>query len=277
VRCACPPAGRVAEPQLPVAGGCHARSTGPDRTGREPALPAPSPSSATAARGRRDFLRAAGLGGAALALAACGSGGVESALVAPGAPRAPTDAVVGADGSVTLDFNLDTDVLNYAYALEQLEAAFYIAVTSAAGFSATFAANEQRILVDLRDHEIVQPRLPARRPRRGGDPEPHARLLGRELRQPHQRAHHRPDVRGPRRRCLQRGRQVPAQRRAALARRQDRLGRGAARGGHPRRAQRQRSAAFAPHAFDPRPPPRAGGRVQAADPSSCRTHHRHQA
>jgi hypothetical protein len=122
--------------------------------GREPAAPALS-TSASAARGRRDFLRAAGLGGAALALAACGSGGVESALVAPSAPRAPTDAVVGADGSVTLDFNLDTDVLNYAYALEQLEAAFYIAVTSAAGFSSTFAANEQRILTDLRDHEIV--------------------------------------------------------------------------------------------------------------------------
>jgi hypothetical protein len=123
--------------------------------GREPAAPALStPASAPAARGRRDFLRAAGLGAGALALAACG-GAAERGLVAPIAGPTPTDAIIGPNGSVQLDFNLDADVLNYAYALEQLEAAFYIAVTSATGFASTFAANEQRILLDLRDHEIV--------------------------------------------------------------------------------------------------------------------------
>jgi hypothetical protein len=101
-------------------------------------------------RGRRDFLRAAGLGGAAMALAACG--GAERALVAP---EAPTGAVVGPDGSVTLDFSNEIDVLNYAFALEQLEAAFYVAVVQAPQFASIFAANERRILTDLRDHEVV--------------------------------------------------------------------------------------------------------------------------
>ena len=123
--------------------------------GREPAAPALSaPQSAPAPRGRRDFLRAAWFGGAALALAACGAA-AERGLVAPGAAPTPTDAIIGPNGSVQLDFNLDTDVLNYAYALEQLEAAFYIAVASAPGFATTFPANEQRILLGLRDHEIV--------------------------------------------------------------------------------------------------------------------------
>jgi hypothetical protein len=49
----------------------------------------------------------------------------------------------------------DTGILNYAYALEQLEAAFYITVTGHASFAATFSAEEQAILNDIRDHEIV--------------------------------------------------------------------------------------------------------------------------
>ncbi len=105
-------------------------------------------------RGRREFLRAAGLGGAALALAACGAAGAERAVAGPSGP-APTPATVGPDGTVTLDFSNEIDVLNYAYALEQLEAAFYVAVVSAPQFASIFAANEQRILTDLRDHEVV--------------------------------------------------------------------------------------------------------------------------
>jgi hypothetical protein len=49
----------------------------------------------------------------------------------------------------------DTGILNYAYALEQLEAAFYIAVVSDATFTSIFSAEEQMILTDLRDHEIA--------------------------------------------------------------------------------------------------------------------------
>lgn len=49
----------------------------------------------------------------------------------------------------------DTGILNYAYALEQLEAAFYTAVVSNASFSTIFSAEEQTILTDIRDHEIA--------------------------------------------------------------------------------------------------------------------------
>ncbi len=105
-------------------------------------------------RGRRDFLRAAGLGGAALALAACGGAGAERLVAGPSGP-APAPATVGPDGAVTLDFSNEIDVLNYAYALEQLEAAFYVAVVAAPQFGGIFADNERRILTDLRDHEVV--------------------------------------------------------------------------------------------------------------------------
>jgi hypothetical protein len=49
----------------------------------------------------------------------------------------------------------DTGILNYAYALEQLEAAFYTMVVSHTAFSAIFPASEQAILIDIRDHEIA--------------------------------------------------------------------------------------------------------------------------
>lgn len=47
----------------------------------------------------------------------------------------------------------DTGILNYAYALEQLEAAFYtkVAMTPYANISAT----ENALLTDIRDHEIA--------------------------------------------------------------------------------------------------------------------------
>ena len=49
----------------------------------------------------------------------------------------------------------DTGVLNYAYALEQLEAAFYTQVAANASFSSIFNADEQALLKDIRDHEIA--------------------------------------------------------------------------------------------------------------------------
>jgi hypothetical protein len=107
------------------------------------------------ARTRRDFLRAAGLGAAALAAGGAMAACADDGALAPLAPRAPRTARVGADGTITLDFSLDPDVLNYAYALEQLEAAFYTQVVANAAFTSIFPANEQRILVDLRDHEVA--------------------------------------------------------------------------------------------------------------------------
>ncbi len=104
------------------------------------------------ARDRRAFLRSAGLAGAALAFVGCSSNSPE--VIAPNSERS-SGAVVGPGGAITLNFATDIDVLNYAYALEQLEAAFYITVVSDAGFASTFSANEQRVLRDIRDHEVV--------------------------------------------------------------------------------------------------------------------------
>ncbi len=61
-------------------------------------------------------------------------------------------AVVNADGSVDLGRG-DVGVLNYAYALEQLEAAFYTKVVTDSG--SAFTAGELSLLTDIRDHEIA--------------------------------------------------------------------------------------------------------------------------
>lgn len=101
---------------------------------------------------RRAFLRMAGLAGVAFAAVGCSSNSME--VVAPVA-SGPSGAVVGPNGAITLDFSTDIDVLNYAYALEQLEAAFYLQVVGNAAFTTAFSASEQRVLRDIRDHEVV--------------------------------------------------------------------------------------------------------------------------
>ncbi|WP_449435004.1 ferritin-like domain-containing protein [Pedobacter steynii] len=77
----------------------------------------------TAPLQRRSFLQFAGAGAATVA------------LVAAGCKKDRHDPMV--PGGVTLNFKDDFGVLNYAYALEQLEAAFYIQVASnpPSGFS----------------------------------------------------------------------------------------------------------------------------------------------
>lgn len=89
---------------------------------------------------RRNFLRTAGLTTAA---------GV--AIFAVGCKK-DADVVTPATGTVDLGSG-DVGILNYAYALEQLEAAFYIQVltTPYAGMSTA----ETAVLTDIRDHEIV--------------------------------------------------------------------------------------------------------------------------
>jgi len=88
---------------------------------------------------RRSFLRYAGVGAAAatsvVALAACNKHNVVN----------PTAA--------TIDIGVgDVGILNYAYALEQLEAAFYIQV--AASPYSGITAMETSLLTDIRDHEV---------------------------------------------------------------------------------------------------------------------------
>ncbi len=49
----------------------------------------------------------------------------------------------------------DIGILNYAYALEQLEAAFYIQVVSNSAFTTQFSADEQILITEVRNHEVL--------------------------------------------------------------------------------------------------------------------------
>ena len=95
---------------------------------------------------RRSFMKLLGIGGSIVLLpsvfAACDD----------------DDDIVGGGGgggnTVTLNLNNDIGILNYAYALEQLEAAFYIQVLAAPAF-AGLPANDREMLTDIRNHEVI--------------------------------------------------------------------------------------------------------------------------
>lgn len=83
---------------------------------------------------RRSFLQYAGMGAAGIALVAAGckkDRQIEGVYLGSG----------------------DIGILNYAYALEQLEAAFYIQVVSS--FYTGASSDEKIFLTDIRDHEIA--------------------------------------------------------------------------------------------------------------------------
>lgn len=88
------------------------------------------------ASNRRRFLQWAGVTVGVVLVAGCGDD--------DDGPMAPSGANLGSG---------DVGVLNYAYALEQLEAAFYtrVVATPYTGISTA----ERNILTDIRDHEIV--------------------------------------------------------------------------------------------------------------------------
>ncbi len=91
---------------------------------------------------RRNFLRVAGASAAASAL-----------LVTVACKDDDTTTPGGGTGAaVNLGTN-DIGILNYAYALEQLEAAFYIQVITTP-YSGITAA-ETALLTDIRDHEVA--------------------------------------------------------------------------------------------------------------------------
>ena len=48
----------------------------------------------------------------------------------------------------------DFQILNFAYALEQLEAAFYLQVVANGSFGSIFSTDEKSYLTDIRDHEV---------------------------------------------------------------------------------------------------------------------------
>ncbi len=107
--------------------------------------------------GRRDFLRWSGAGALGLVgLAACNDTDVrtitevvtDTVRIQPPPPTPPPTFP-----AVTINFANDFGVLNFAYALEQLEAAFYtqVVATPYGGIS----AGERQVITDLRDHEVV--------------------------------------------------------------------------------------------------------------------------
>jgi rubrerythrin len=85
---------------------------------------------------RRSFLKYAGAGAAAVGLLAVSACHKDHTIT-------PTGIDIGSG---------DIGILNYAYALEQLEAAFYlqVALTPYSGIS----AGEKALLTDIRDHEV---------------------------------------------------------------------------------------------------------------------------
>ncbi|MGV3502211.1 MAG: ferritin-like domain-containing protein [Adhaeribacter sp.] len=92
---------------------------------------------------RRSFLKYAGAGAAL------------SALLLAGCKDDEEEVIDFSKDMVNLGTG-DVGILNYAYALEQLEAAFYTQVVAHAAFSTTFAnATERTVLTDIRDHEIA--------------------------------------------------------------------------------------------------------------------------
>jgi hypothetical protein len=108
--------------------------------------------------GRRTFLKWSGasVAGAALFLAGCSDEDTQTIVdVTPTPPTPPAPDAQNPSGApaVTLNFANDFGILNFAFALEQLEAAFYTQVIATQYTGMT--EQERRILIDIRDHEIV--------------------------------------------------------------------------------------------------------------------------
>ncbi len=93
---------------------------------------------------RREFLRLLGVGGTVVMLPA-----VFGACSDDDPVRPPPGG-----GGVTLNLGNDTGILNYAYALEQLEAGFYAAVVGSAAFNG-MNAEQKEVFTDLRNHEVI--------------------------------------------------------------------------------------------------------------------------
>lgn len=91
---------------------------------------------------RREFLRLLGMGG--------------SIVLLPSVFAACDDDITGLPSTdpVALDLSDDLGILNYAYALEQLEAGFYTAVLASTAFG-SMSAEQKEVFVDLRNHEVI--------------------------------------------------------------------------------------------------------------------------
>ncbi|GGK58586.1 ferritin-like domain-containing protein [Rufibacter glacialis] len=84
-----------------------------------------------------------------------GAGVAVSALLLTGCDDDDDATGTNMQGAVNLGSG-DVGVLNYAYALEQLEAAFYTTVVGMANFATLFPnATERAVLMDIRNHEVA--------------------------------------------------------------------------------------------------------------------------
>ena len=95
---------------------------------------------------RRKFLGVMGVGGAIVFL--------PSVFAACNNDNGTGIVGGGTAAQFTLNLSDDTGILNYAYALEQLEAAYYTAALGSPGFAA-LSANDQEVLSDLQKHEVI--------------------------------------------------------------------------------------------------------------------------
>ncbi len=104
----------------------------------------------TSPRTRREMLKLMAVGGVAVLLPSMLSGCSDD----NGVGLEPGD-----NGPLTIDFSRgDVAILQFAYALEQLEADFYIRVVNGAA-SSGLSQSEQAIMVDLRNHEVLHREL----------------------------------------------------------------------------------------------------------------------
>ena len=91
---------------------------------------------------RRGFLKVLGVGGTIVLMPSLFIGCNNDDATGPGI------------ASATLNLNTDTGILNYAYALEQLEAAFYTAVVASTAFGG-MTAEQKEVFTDLWYHEVA--------------------------------------------------------------------------------------------------------------------------
>ncbi|HEY4323683.1 MAG TPA: ferritin-like domain-containing protein [Mucilaginibacter sp.] len=99
---------------------------------------------------RRSFLKYAGAGAASLgllAIASCKKDGTSPSSSLPGV----NDSNFASSGHIDIGSG-DYGILNFAYALEQLEAAFYIQVIATPYSGMT--PHERELLTEIRDHEV---------------------------------------------------------------------------------------------------------------------------
>ena len=95
---------------------------------------------------RRDFLKVLGLGGTILLL--------PSVFTACSDDDNNATGINSGGTPVSLNLTTDTGILNYAYALEQLEAAFYTAVVGSSAFGG-MTAEQKEVFQDLQNHEVA--------------------------------------------------------------------------------------------------------------------------